>query len=143
MTSAFLEFPSSGVTGDIRGSMFSLENTSWLDLSTACVPFRRRDKLLFVLAMILGSAGKASIKSPNNRKLTEQYIPTTGTASSILRDSANSGFILTHSSNHIMGKNMVGTSWNSAIPLLGCNSKFIWNLAATSRGIPVVGSKVR
>jgi hypothetical protein len=23
------------------------------------------------------------------------------------------------------------------IPLLGCNSKFIWNLAATSRGMPV------
>jgi hypothetical protein len=37
VTSAFLQFPSSRLTGDIRGRAVSLENTSWLDLSTARV----------------------------------------------------------------------------------------------------------
>jgi hypothetical protein len=41
----------------------------------------------------------------------EQYIPTTGTASSILSGCANSGVILAPSSIHNMGKNMVGTPW--------------------------------
>jgi len=97
--------------------MIITSSLTYFEIFEVIYLFQDRNMLHRTLVTTLSAPTKATMKSPSSRAPMEQYIPTTGNASSILRDCASSGVILILSSNQNMGKNMVGTpeyklEWN-------------------------------